>query len=136
MSGMEHEQLPKALCMACRDGAGSPVHEREDGPGGMPKMPWEGDPFWQIQWEQLQPSLLRKLGSGSFGQVTLDASELPNQSVATALAMSVCAAHTCGHVTKQSVRVVLCAQNDRDKPAGTTAGHVACRIASDQVAFR
>jgi len=37
--------------------------------GGGAVMPWEGDPFWQIRWEDLAPTLVRKLGSGSFGQV-------------------------------------------------------------------
>lgn len=29
----------------------------------------DNDPFWQVQWEDVAPTLVRKLGSGSFGQV-------------------------------------------------------------------
>ncbi|KAK9830537.1 hypothetical protein WJX72_012336 [[Myrmecia] bisecta] len=32
-------------------------------------LPWENDPFWQVKWEDLKPTLIKKLGSGSFGQV-------------------------------------------------------------------
>ncbi|KAK9838338.1 hypothetical protein WJX81_005555 [Elliptochloris bilobata] len=42
---------------------------RPGAPAGRGVMPWDGDPFWQIRWEDLAPTLVRKLGSGSYGQV-------------------------------------------------------------------
>ena len=32
-------------------------------------MPWHGDPFWEVSWDSLRPTLVRKIGQGSFGQV-------------------------------------------------------------------
>ncbi len=34
-----------------------------------PPLPWHGDPFWEVSWESLRPTLVRKIGQGSFGQV-------------------------------------------------------------------
>ncbi|KAL0044448.1 hypothetical protein WJX82_007178 [Trebouxia sp. C0006] len=30
---------------------------------------WDDDPFWQLCWEEIKPTLVTKLGQGSFGQV-------------------------------------------------------------------
>jgi hypothetical protein len=34
-----------------------------------PPLPWAGDSFWSVDWDELRPSLTRKIGSGSFGTV-------------------------------------------------------------------
>jgi hypothetical protein len=49
-----------------RSGRGS----RGASPADEPDLPWgREDPFWQVDWAELRPTLVKKLGSGSFSSV-------------------------------------------------------------------
>ena len=37
-------------------------------------LPWQGDPFWELAWEQVRATVVRKLGDGSCGQASLSQS--------------------------------------------------------------
>ena len=55
---------------ASADGGGSGSRPPPSlAPHQPPPLPWGDDPFWQVQWDDLRPALVRKIGSGSFGQV-------------------------------------------------------------------
>ena len=43
--------------------------EAPDDDDDDPPLPWHGDPFWEVSWDSLRPTLVRKIGQGSFGQV-------------------------------------------------------------------